>query len=83
MAVGVQAVAVAGMAGAVEAVDFTAGAVEAGLLAFTVGVVAGMAEAAGFADLLPVVAGPTWVMGGVVTAFRLAACMHTELLVTA
>jgi hypothetical protein len=83
MAVGVEAVA--GMAGAVEAVDFTAGAVVVGLLGFTVGavVVAGMAEVVGFADLLPVAAGPTWVMGGVVTAFRLAACMRTDLLVTA
>jgi hypothetical protein len=59
--------AVAGMAGAVEAADFTVGAV----------VVAGMAEAVGTMDLLPMVA---WVMGGVVTAFRL---MHTDLLVTA
>ena len=87
MAVGVEVVA--GMAGAVEAVDFTAGAVVvAGMaeavasLGFTVAavVVAGMAEAVGTMDLLPMVA---WVMGGVVTAFRLAACMHTDLLVTA
>jgi hypothetical protein len=47
MAVGVEAVA--GMAGAVEAVDFTAGAV----------VVAGMAEAVGTMELLPMVAGLT------------------------
>ena len=72
MAVGVEVVA--GMAGAVEAVDFTAGAVvvagmaeAVGLLGFTVGAVvaAGMAEAVGTMDLLPMVAGPTWVMGGV------------------
>jgi hypothetical protein len=91
MAVGVEVVA--GMAGAEEAVDFTAGAVvvagmaeAAGLLGFTVGavaVVAGMAEAVGTMDLLPMVAGPTWVMGRVVTAFRLAACMHTDQLLTA
>jgi hypothetical protein len=51
---------------AVEAVDFTAGAV--GLLRFTVGAagVAGMAVAAGFTALLPTVAWPTLVMGGVV-----------------
>jgi formylmethanofuran dehydrogenase subunit C len=90
MAVGVEAVA--GMAGAVEAVDFTAGAVvvagmaeAVGLLGFTAGavVVAGMAEAVGTMDLLPMVVGPTWVMGRAVTAFRLAACMHTDLLLTA
>jgi hypothetical protein len=71
--------AVAGMAGAVEAVDFTAGAVVVALLGFTVGaVVAGMAEAVGFTGLLPMdlaaagfmglpatVAGLTWVMAGV------------------
>jgi hypothetical protein len=82
-------VAEAGMV--VGAVDFTAGAAvvagmaeAVGLLGFTVGaVVAGMAEAVGTMDLVPMVAGPTWVMGGVVTAFRLAACMHTDLLVTA
>jgi hypothetical protein len=82
MAVGVEAVA--GMAGAAEAADFTVGAVVVGLLGFTVGVVvAGMAEAVGTMDLLPMVARRTWVMGGVVTAFRLAACIHTDLLVTA
>jgi hypothetical protein len=72
-----------GMAVGVEAVDFTAAVVVVDLLGFTVGVVvAGMAEAVGTMDLLPMAAGPTWVMGGVVTAFRLAACMHTHLLVT-
>jgi hypothetical protein len=45
----------------VEAVGFTAGAV--GLPGFTVGAVAGMA--AGFTGLLPMVARPTLVMGGV------------------
>ena len=64
MAVGVEAVV--GMV--VEAVVITAA------------VAAGMAEAVGTMDLLPMVAR---VMGGVVTAFRLAACMHTDLLVTA
>ena len=75
----------AGMAVGVEAVDFTAAVVVVDLLGFTVGavVVAGMAEAVGTMDLLPMVAGPTWVMGRVVTAFRLAACMHTDLLLTA
>jgi hypothetical protein len=61
MAVGVAA---AGMAVGVEAVAFTAGAV--GLPGFTAGVAAGMAEAAGFMDLPPMVARPTLVMGGVV-----------------
>ena len=60
--------------GAVEAVGITAEVV--GLLDFA-------AEAVGIMDLVPMVAGPTWVMGGVVTAFRLAACMRTDLLVTA
>jgi hypothetical protein len=64
--------AVAGMAGAVEAADFTVGAV-----------VVGMAEAVDTMDLLPMVAWRTWVMGGVVTAFQLTACIHTYLLVTA
>jgi hypothetical protein len=98
MAVGVEVVAeaVGFTAGAVEAVDFTAAAVV--LPDFTVGAagVVGMAEAAGsmdlaaftaeavgFMDLPPMVAWPTWVMGRAVTAFRLAACMHTDLLLTA
>jgi hypothetical protein len=63
-----------GVEAVAEAADFTVGAVV---------VVAGMAEAVGTMDLLPMVAGRTWVMGGVVTAFRLAACIHTDLLVTA
>jgi hypothetical protein len=67
MAVGVvaeagMAVAEAGMG--VGAVDFTAGAV--GLPGFTAGVADGMAEAVDFMDLLPMVAWPTLVMGGVV-----------------
>ena len=67
-----------GMAVGVEAVAITAGAV--GLLRFTAEVAAGMAEAVA-TMVLPMVPWPTWVMGGVVTAFRLAAC-HTDLLVT-
>jgi len=59
MVVGVVA---AGMA--VEAVAFTAEAV--GLPDFTVGAVAGMAEAVDTMGL-PMAAGPTWVMGGVGT----------------
>ena len=63
-----EAVVAAFMVEAVEAV-FTAEAV--GLLGFTVGVVAGMAEAGGSMDLaaftaVAMVAGPTWVMAGVV-----------------
>jgi hypothetical protein len=60
----------------VEAVGFTAGAVEAegstvgaaGVagMAVAVGLPAFAAEAVGFMGLLPVVAWPTWVMGGVV-----------------
>jgi hypothetical protein len=64
--VGVGMVAEAVAAFTVEAVEavFTAEAV--GLLGLTAGVVAGMAEAAGFTDLLPMVARPISVMGGVV-----------------
>jgi hypothetical protein len=61
MVVGVVA---AGMAVGVEAVAFTAEAV--GLPDFTVGAVAGMAEAVDTMGL-PMAAGPTWVMGGVGT----------------
>ena len=58
--------------------------------AFTVEAVGFMvAEAVGSADLAAftaeaavMVAGPTWVMGGVVTAFRLAAFMDMDLLAT-
>jgi hypothetical protein len=71
---------VAGAGMAVGAVDFTAEAV--GLLGFTAGVVAGMAEVAGFMDLPPMVARPTLVMGGVVTAFRLTAFMDMDLVAT-
>jgi hypothetical protein len=65
-----EAVVAAFMVEAVEAV-FTAGAV--GSPGFTVGVVAGMVEAGGSMDLaaftavaVAMVAGPTWVMAGVV-----------------
>jgi len=69
MAVGVvaeagMAVAGAGKAVGVGAVDFTVGPV--GLPDFTVGAVAGMAAAVDTMGLL-MVAGPTWVMGGVDT----------------
>jgi hypothetical protein len=84
MAVEAEAEAVGFTAGAVEVVDFTTAAVV--LPDFTVGAagVVGMAEAVGsmdlaaftaeavgFMDLPPMVAWPTWVMGRVVTAFRL------------
>jgi hypothetical protein len=36
-----------------------------GFMELAAGVAAGMAEAVGFVHLLPLVAGPTWVMGGV------------------
>jgi hypothetical protein len=62
--VGMVAEAVAAfMVEAVEAV-FTAEVVD--LLGFTAVVVAGMAEVAGFTDLLPMLARPISVMGGVV-----------------
>ena len=51
------------MVEAVEAV-FTSEAVD--LLGFTAVVVAGMAEVAGFTDLLPMLGRPISVMGGVV-----------------
>ena len=59
---GMAVVGVGMVAEAVAAFTVEAG----GLLGFTAGVVAGMAEAVGFMDLPPVVAGPTLVMGGVV-----------------
>jgi hypothetical protein len=61
MAVGVEVAVAVGTAVEVEAVGMAVGVL--GLLRFTVGAVvaAGMAEA----GLLPIVAWPTWVMGGV------------------
>jgi len=50
---------------AVEAVGFTAEVV--GLLDFAAEAVDFTAEAVGIMDLVPMVAGPTWVMGGVDT----------------
>jgi hypothetical protein len=78
-------VAAAGMAVGVEAVPFTAGAV--GLPRFTAGAAAGMAEAVGFMDSLPMVASPTLVMDGVamhraLTASRLTPITDMDLLVT-
>jgi hypothetical protein len=68
MAVGVEAVDFT--AGAVEAVEVVAGMAEAvgsmDLRAFMVEAVDFTAEAVGFMDLPPMVAWPTWVMGGVV-----------------
>ena len=80
MVVGVEAAAFTVVA--VGLVDFTAEVV--GLVVFTAGVAAGMAEAVGFTDLLPMAAGPTWVMDGVAMAltFRLTAFMDMDLVAT-
>jgi hypothetical protein len=67
------------VAAGVEAVAIT-GAV--GLPGFTAGVAAGMAEAVDTMGLLPMVAGPTWVMDGVAMHRALTACTHADLPVT-